>query len=233
MQLTQGIEKTPMRELTRRYWRWEAGGVLLIVVGIFLSWGLLLLLAGWRFNTHGGAIHWLSPSALVWLAPAFFAGILSATWPTDALYRRLLGARYDEFRAYQTRKFGYDGRRWMLPFYFICGAMTGAIVLLLLDCYVFFGPNSIQIDGLWGMQPELYRYDEVIEIRASDWREGEEGELLPHYTLALYFADGTIWTSGRDEWYSGNDELRDIAAYVARYSGIPIVEIGVMSRAEL
>jgi hypothetical protein len=59
------------------------------------------------------------------------------------------------------------------------------------------------------------------------------GERVKHYTLALVFADGTIWTSGRDEWYSGNDELRDIAAYVSRHSGIPIVELGVMTRAEL
>lgn len=233
MQLTAQVEKTPMRELTRRYWKWEAVGVLLIVVGICVCWALLLLLAEWRFGSEGGTVHWLSPSALVWGAPAFFAGILSATWPTDLLYRRLLADRYEEFRDYQTRKFGYDGRRWMPPFYFICGAMTTTIILSLLDCYLFFGPTAIEIDGLWALQPRSYRYDQVIEIRASDWREGSDGERVEHYTIALHFADGSAWSSGRDTWYSGREDLRDIAAYVSSHSGIPIVELDVMRRVEL
>jgi hypothetical protein len=233
MQSIREIDQTPMHELSRRYWKWEAGGVLLIAIGVVVSWGLLLLLAHWRFGSNGVSVYWLSPAALVWIMPAFFAGILAATWPTDLLYRYLMGDRYEEFRGYQTRKFGYDGRRWMLPFYFICGGLTAALIVLLLDCYVFFGPNSIQVDGLWAMESERFVYDDVIEIRVSDWREGDNGQRVAHYTLALYFADGAIWTSARDEWYSGNDRLRDIAAYVSERSGIPIVEIDVMSPTEL
>ena len=233
MQSTVTIEKTPMRELTRRYWKWEACGVLFIFVGIAVSWLLFTELARWRFAPGRDTGFWLSPNPLVWLAPAFFVGILSATWPTDLLYRRLLGDRYPEFRAYQTRKFGYDGRRWMLPFYFITGALSATIVVLLLDCYVHFGPTTMQINELWTLQPYSFSYDQVIEVRASEWREGADGERLKHYTMSILFADGMTWTSRRDDWYSGSDRLPQIAAYVAARSGIPIVWVDVMNRAEL
>lgn len=222
-----------MRELTRRYWKWEACGVLFILAGIAVGWFVLTELARWRFVSGRDGVYWLSPNPLVWLAPSFFIGILLATWPTDLLYRRLLGDRYPEFRAYQTRKFGYDGRRWMLPFYFITGAMSGAIIFLLFDCYVYFGPTTIQINELWALQPYSFSYDQVIEIRASDWREAAEGERVKHYTMSILFADGTVWTSRRDAWYSGSDYLPQIAAQVATQSGIPIVQVDVMNRAEL
>jgi hypothetical protein len=222
-----------MQELSRRYWRWEALGVVFILAGVAISWWLFVELAHWRFSWGAGEAYWLSPNALVWGAPAFFVGILSATWPTDLLYRRLLGARYPEFRDYQTRKFGYDGRRWMLPFYFITGAMSATIVLLLLDCYVFFGPTEIHIDELWELDSYAFTYDQIMEIRASEWREGDDGQRVKHFTLSILFEDGTIWTSRRDAWYSGSEQLRDIAAHVAGRAGIPIVQLEVMNRIEL
>lgn len=145
------------RELRRRYWKWEAAGVGLIVVGIAVSWVLLLWFAAARFAVEDGEVYWLSPSTLLWGVPAFFAGILAATWPTDVLYRRLLGDRYPEFRSYQIRKFGYDARTWMPLFYLVFGTATAAVIVVMLDCYVRFGPSSIEVDALWSREQREQR----------------------------------------------------------------------------
>lgn len=221
------------RELRRRYWRWEASGVGFIAVGIAVSWVLLLWFAGAHFAVEDGEVYWLSPSTLLWGVPAFFAGILAATWPTDVIYRRLLGDRYPEFRDYQTQKFGYDARTWMPLFYLVFGTATAAVIVVMLDCYVRFGPRSFEIDALWSWEPQRYTYEQIMEIRASDWREGPGGELIRHYTLALHFNDGNVWSSNHDQWYEGRQRLREIAAHVSARAGIPIVELSVLTRAEL
>jgi hypothetical protein len=220
-------------ELKQRYWKWEAVGVAFILVGIAVSWVVLVGLAGEHFYAREGEVYWLSPATLVWGVPAFFSGILLATWPTDLVYRRLLGDRYAEFRDYQARKFGYDGPRWLPLFYLVFGTATAGMIAVLFDFYVCFGPNSIEIDEMWTGRPYRYAYDQIIEIRASDWRESVRGDLVQHYTLALHFSDGNVWSSNRDQWYEGRQRLREIAAYVSARAGIPIVELSVLSRAEL
>jgi len=66
MQSIASIEKTSMRELTRRWWKWEAAGVVFIIVGIAISWFVFVELAHWRFSWGGDAVYWLSPNAVVW-----------------------------------------------------------------------------------------------------------------------------------------------------------------------
>jgi hypothetical protein len=233
MESAQSMGQPSFKELTRRYWKWEAVGVVMIAVGIAVSWWALLQLAELRFQSETSSIYWLSPSAVIWGAPAFFAGILMATWPTDVLYRRLLGDRYPEFRDYQTRKFGYDGRRWMLVFYVVFGSANAVLIGLLLDTYVCFGPRAIHIDELWALEPSRFRYDEVMEIRVSDRREMPSGEVVEKFTVALHFADGHAWTSNGDRWFAGREHLREIVAHVASRSGIPAVELSILSQSEL
>lgn len=227
------IERPTFKELRRRYWKWEASGVGVIAAGIAVSWWALVKLAAWWFAYEEGSVYWLSPAAFIWGVPAFFGGILLATWPTDVLYRRLLGDRYPEFRDYQTQKFGYDGRRWMPLFYLSFGTANTVMVALLLDTYIFFGPQSIQIDELWTLEPYRFAYDEVMEIRVSDRRETASGEVVERFTVALYFANGGVWSSNGDRWYAGRERLREIVSYVSSQSGIPTVELGVLHHTEL
>lgn len=221
------------RELTRRYWKWEATGVGIIVVGIGLCWLLLVVAARLRFAPQEGETYCLWPAEFLWGIPAFFAGILLAVWPTDLLYRRLLGERYPEFRDYQTQKFGYDGPVWMPLFYLVFGTGTAVFVALMLDCYIRFGPDVIEVDGLWSLEARRYAYEQVMQIRASDRREGADGQAVERYTVAMHFSDGTVWASNHERWYEGRQRLREIAAHVSAHAGIPIVELRVLSRAEL
>jgi len=68
-----------MRELTRRYWKWEACGVLFIFVGIAVSWLLFTELARWRFAPGRDTGFWLSPNPLVSTASWFYIWLFRGT----------------------------------------------------------------------------------------------------------------------------------------------------------
>lgn len=223
----------PLTELARRYRNWEIGGVVLLALAVLATWLGLLALNRHYPETDADAVFRLTPNALYWAVVAFFIGNLVATGPTHLLYSWLLGERFAEFRDYQTRKFGFDAWRWMLPFYLVFGAGCAAVTFALVDWYVVLTPTTIVINNLGSTGELRYTYEDVAEIRISDRVEGTDGSVVEQASLVVYFNDGSRWSSAKDPSRATPEELQRIATYVAESSGLPLVSVAVLRYVEL
>lgn len=218
--------------LARRYRSWEAAGVGLMLLAVLLCWGLLIALTRFYPPAQPEFVHRLTPHPFYWLALAFFLGNLVATGPTHLLYSWLLGERFAELRAYQTRKFGFDSGRWMLPFYLVFAPITGFLVALLLDWYVLIGAEGMVIDDIFSWDAAHYSYEDVMEIRAAERIEQRDGHMSEGWSFMVYFIDGSRWSSRSDP--SGIDSARaqSLARYISEHSDLPVIEVGALQEVE-
>ena len=223
----------PLSELARRYRRWEHAGAGIIVLACVVCWLALMWIAGRYPAPDPAVLYRLTPHPLYWAAAAFFLGILTATGPTHLLYSWLMGERFAEFRSYQTRKFGFDSGRLMVPFYLVFGSATVAVVVLLLNWYVLFGSDGIVVDSLGSLSERHYSYEQVMQIRTAERMEQRDGVIANRYGLVLHFDDGSHWSSHRDPSNASPQRLREIAEFISERSSLPIVEVSVLMHSEL
>lgn len=226
--------QTPLAELSRRYRPWEVAGVALLLMAIAVSWLALLWLVQLYPAPDAAVAYRLTVHPFYWGVVAFFVGNLLATAPTHFLYAWLMGEDFAQFRAYQARKFGFDSRRWMLPFYLVFGAASLAAIVFLLDWYVLIGANGIEINDFPKRSARRhYAYSQVLQIRTAERVETKSGAIQNRFTVVFQFDDGRHWSSRRDAGHTSEKHLRDLTAYVSRQSTLPIVELAVLQQSEL
>ena len=206
-------KQAPLAELSRRFRNWETGGVVLMLVAMYASWLVLISLA--ERATPSAALHHLGANAWHWAAVAFFAGNLIATWPTHVLYRWWMGpSKYAEFRAYQTRKFGYDSRPWLPVFYVVFGTATVLVAWLMLSWGVTFTGEGVAFQPFGSRADRFYRYDQVMNVGTID---SEDRRIL-----VLTLDDGRRWTSEMAPTAPSPALVERIARTVSDHSGLPI-----------
>lgn len=207
-------KQAPLAELRREFFWWEVGGVVAMLVAMLISWQVSMLIAA--RHVPPAAIYYLGPNALHWAVMAFFAGNILAVGPTHILYRWLMGpVRYARFRAYQTRKFGYDSRVWIVPFSALVGSTTAVVAALMLNWGVTFTGEAVVIAPLAPGDERHYSYDRVLHVRIVDV-DGRP-------RLTLMFDDSVYWTSDEAPTRPSPDLIEAIAALVSDHSGLPIV----------
>lgn len=217
-------QREPLAALSRRFQRWETLGVVLMLVAMALSWGILTLAVD-LFPKHSDTVYRLGAGWWHWAIAAFCVGNLVATGPTHFLFQWWMGAEaYADFRRYQARKFGYDSRRLLLPFYVVFGAITARFVVLLWGWGVSFTPQAILIDPFWSGETIRYTYAEVLQIRIPE----ADGDV----DLTLQFADGGWWSTRNILYAKSPEQLRAIAAYASERSGLPVVDTTSAARTE-
>ncbi len=222
-----------LAELSRRYRPWEVAGVAILLLAILISWLGLLWLAQLFPAPDAAVAYRLTVHPFFWGVVAFFVGNLLATAPTHFLYAWMMGDDFAQFRSYQARKFGFDSRRWMLPFYLVFGVASLATIVFLLDWYVLIGANGIELNDFPRLSARHYAYSQLLQIRTAERVETKDGSIQNRFTVVFQFDDGRHWSSRRDAAHTSEKHLRDLAAYVSRQSTLPIVELAVLQQSEL
>jgi hypothetical protein len=212
----------PFDELRREYWKWELAAVGVFVastcvIGLLVFW-LLRTYADSRAIALAPSPYALLPADIVWLLPSMLIGALCAALPATLFLRFALSDRYARYLTYSKRRFGFDVKRWELPFYALLGVVCAAFVGLGLDFYVVFGENAVTLNDFWSLGVRTYPYSEVRQIRVSDKMEAPNGNVVDRWTVVVEFADGHRWSSRWDPSGSGESRLREIAAFIERRS---------------
>lgn len=207
-------QRMPLAVLSRRFRWWEVLGVVLMLAAMLASWVVLVWYAN-AYPRHPRALHWLGPGGWHWAIAAFCAGNLLATGPTHLLFQWWMGpAKYAEFRAYQTRKFGYDAHRFLPIFYAVFGVITAKLLVLLFSWGVAFTPDEIVIEPFWYHETHRYGYDQVLQIQVAPGSSGKR--------LRLQFEDGRWWSTAGSTYAASDDLIEAIAESVSRRSTLPV-----------
>lgn len=207
--------RLPLHELSRRFHRWEVLGVVLMLAAMFASWLGFLWFAG-AYPRHPDAVHYLGANGWHWAAAAFCAGNLLATAPTHWLFQWWMGRpTYAEFRAYQTRKFGYDAHRWLPVFYAGFSVVTVKLTLLLYGWGVALTPDTITLEPFWWSETHRYTYDQLLQVHVA---EGSADGT----TLELRFDDGRWWRVPAFLYGASAETIEAAAAYASERSGLPV-----------
>jgi len=222
--------------LRAKYRRWQLGVLtawllVLLPLAIIVTWRILTRFASARYARLGRAEIAFFPGGIEWGFPAtFLAAVISVVllWLGVRLY---LGARYEEYRRWETLEWGIG--KWT-PWLGLTGlfAASSLFALALLDCYAMFTPDRIRINELFSAGERAYRYRQVRAIRTAPKLVAPAGNEVARREYVLCFQDGNSWSTN---WAPGIITQRDrrrLAELVSVEAETAIVELSLLTRKE-
>lgn len=214
-----------------RYVRWElltplpiAGLTMLFTALWFQLFQILLGVAQGRLQP---AAFLVQPPRAFWFLPAFFLGIVCAGAGLQVGMAHWLGSAYAGFRSFWRAKLPFDTWKVFEALLTVVVPVSLFTVLLGLDCYSRFTPQSLQSSTFLSLSRTEHPYSAVAEVREVEAFQAPSGKIVYRPYFEIAFQDGFVWSS-RDLFHDPNFQ-RDqaIVEFVATKAGKPIVHYDI------
>jgi hypothetical protein len=165
-------------------------------------------------------VHAFGCGPTYWGVPAFFLALLVTHLFLVGFAQFWLQERYERYRSYADRKFGWHSAAARRRVMSVCGLLAMAFTGLGLTPFTVFTEDSIRIIGVGYCVRAQHEYKQVRQIRyqPADYVDGSH---TPAY-YQITFADGSSWTTV-DGLRDPLDTDRAVLAYVSHKSGIKIL----------
>ncbi len=225
-----GRSKADLKKEFHRWFQCEPYVLLAFMVPTtFLSWKLLLLIAGLMPLDIPEEGYALVPPRGFWFLPAM---IFVAPVPTGLLaiqvFKLLLRGRYPDYVRYVELEQGIDESAVEKPLIAILGALAALAIWLSAHWYVYFTPDEIVVNALFRLREERFAYTEVSEIQTAPAFVAPLGNRVHRREYVVRFRNGRSWSSDSTLAADQSALLPAIVRYVSERSGVPVEEVAVL-----
>ena len=225
-----GRSKADLKKEFHRWFQYPPFVFLAFMVpSTFLSWKLLLLIAGLmplEIPEEGYALvppreYWILP-AMMFVAPAP-AGLL-----TKRVFKLLLKDRYPDFARYVDLESGIDDSALEKPVIATLGVLAALAIWLSAHWYVYFTPDEIVVNRLFRLREERFAYAEVSEIQTAPAFVSSLGKRVHRREYVVRFRNGRSWSTDSTLAADQPALVLAIVRYVSERSRVPIEELRVL-----
>lgn len=224
--------------LQARYgkWEWVMGMTMLLIVApcIYVFWLLFRRIAvWWDAAVLPPADMMFSIAPLYWLLPAMCLAV-PLSWPAvSRLTRHHMGARYEEFLAFQSLKYRCDSNRTTR-----FSLMVFLVFAVLLFCgglgvNVLLAGDELLVGSFFLTGETHYPLSSVEKITTAAHLTAPNGDIVNRREYLVRFKGGRKWSTNSLPSDPDPDRSRQLIEAISKRSGVPVEELALFNYHDL
>ena len=211
----------------RVYWISNITALPAMVVGVYLTWLILVLLAKSTAADTTDALIVYQSSEFMQLLPAIFVGIFATAAVLLTVSKLLLSKeQLREFIYYQHMKSGGNSLKLLARMAMVIVPLSLLLSILLAGQYALFQQDKIVINRFTSLQEKHYKYSDIQSIEHSiinSEATGEESD--PSYRYTLNFSDGKNWDTNSAETLDSTPEKDEsLADFLQKKTNLKVID---------
>ncbi len=186
----------------------------LTLVGSLIAYGVY---QGAAYLFYSGSlsksIYLIRPNRFARLLVALLGGSALGLALSPAVFKRLLGANYEDYVEYQNHLTGLNNELCARSLSIFLVLAYAVVSVFFLHWYSAFGPVGMRQAQLLSTKIQEHEYSEIVHIEERSSFERPDGKRYPQEHFLVFFRDGKQWSS-RNSGYDDDVRNRELLQFL-------------------